>query len=123
VAVPYELTLEPDLDRGGSRYRAALNGEIEPAAVRRLSDWLALAMQNPAASFVIDLSETMRTSARARLELRALLRRHNGLVEERRLYVVAPPRARRRALSAGSASAALLLESVLGAGGSAPVPL
>ncbi|MEA2440043.1 MAG: hypothetical protein QOH76_1467 [Thermoleophilaceae bacterium] len=86
--MPYEMSLETDRDRGGSRYRAALNGEVEPLVVRRLSDWLADAMQNPDASFVIDLSDTARTSPRARLELRALLRRHRGLVQQRRLSVV-----------------------------------
>ena len=36
----YELTLEPDRDRGGSQYRVTLTGEVAPAVVRNLSDWL-----------------------------------------------------------------------------------
>jgi hypothetical protein len=111
----YELTLEPDRDRGGSRYRVALTGEIAPAVVRQLSDWLADAMQNPDASFEIDLSDAGRTSPRTRLEVRALVRRHRGLVEQRRLTVVPPRRWGRRAAAAAgpaSASASLLVDGL-----------
>ena len=90
--MPYELTLTPDLDRGGSVYRVAFESDVEPAAVRNLSDWLADARLNPDASFVIDLSEGARTTPRARFELRALLRRHRQLRIERRLSVVTPAR-------------------------------
>jgi hypothetical protein len=122
----YELTLEPDRDRGGSRYRVALSGDVAPAVVRQLSDWLADAMQNPAASFEIDLTEAGRTSPRARLELRALMRRHRALVEERRLSVVTPRRWRRRAAAAAGpagASASLLADGLLGTAGSGAIPL
>lgn len=90
--MPYELSLEPNVDRGGSVYRAVLAGELEAAAVRRLSDWLADARQNPDASFVIDLSASGQSSRRARTELRALLRRHADLRDSRRLSVVESPR-------------------------------
>jgi len=114
--MPYELTLEPDRDRGGSRYRIAVSGDVAPAVVRDLSDWLTNAMQNPAASFEIDLTEAGRTSARARLELASLMRRHRRLVDERRLSVVAPRRGRRRVVAgavAGPAAAASLLAEAL----------
>ena len=66
--MPYELSLEPDRDRGGHVYRAVVAGELEADAVRELSDWLADAKQNPDASFVVDLSRST-GSARARVEL------------------------------------------------------
>jgi hypothetical protein len=111
----YELTLEPDRDRGGSRYRVSLSGDVAPAVVRQISDWLADAMQNPAASFEIDLSEAARTSPRARLELRALVRRHRELVAQRRLSVVTPRRWRPRVPGAAGpvgASASLVADGL-----------
>ncbi len=90
--MPYELTLEPDHDRGGSVYRVAFERSAEPSEIRRLSDWLADARLNPDASFVIDLFEGARTTPRARYELRALLRRHRQLTTDRRLAVVTPAR-------------------------------
>jgi hypothetical protein len=102
----YELTLEPDHDRGGSRYRIAVSGDVAPAVVRDLSDWLDDAMQNPAASFEINLTEAGRTSPRARLELAALMRRHRRLVDERRLFVVTPRRGRRRVVAGAAAGPA-----------------
>jgi hypothetical protein len=113
----YELTLEPDRDRGGSRYRVTLSGEVAPAVLRQLSDWLADAMQNPDASFEIDLSEARRTTPRARLELAALMRRHRSLVDERRLVVVTPRRGRRRTVAGAAAgpvgaAASMLAETV-----------
>jgi hypothetical protein len=118
--MPYELSLAPDLDRGGHRYRAALSGSLEPAAVLELSEWLSDAKQNPDASFLIDLSHTTDTSRRARTELRALLRRHGDLRKDRRLSVLAAPKARRRTLASASVSvsAAPLLERAM----SAPLP-
>ena len=115
--MPYELTLEPDSDRGGSRYRIAVSGDVAPGVVRELSDWLANAMQNPAASFEINLTEAGRTSRRARLELAALMRRHRSLVSERRLFVVTPRRGRRRAVAGAvagpvGAAASMLAEAV-----------
>jgi hypothetical protein len=95
--VDYSLTLEPDSDRGGSRYRIAVSSGVAPGVVRQLSDWLADAMQNPAASFEMDLTKAGSISPRVRLELAALMRRHRGLMEERRLSVVAPRRGRRHA--------------------------
>src|SRR5215212_834725 len=92
LLMPYELSLEPDVDRGGSVYRVVFERSVEPSAVRRLSDWLADARLNPDARFVIDLSEGARTTPRARFEMRALLRRHRQLASERRLVVVTPAR-------------------------------
>jgi hypothetical protein len=89
--VPYELSLEPDHDRGGHVYNAVVSGELEPGAVRELSDWVADAKQNPDASFVIDLSQST-YSPRTRFELRSLLRRHADLQATRRLSVRVPRR-------------------------------
>jgi hypothetical protein len=97
--VPYELSLEPDHDRGGHVYSAVVSGELEPAAVRELSDWVSDAKQNPDASFVIDLSQST-CSARTRLELRSLIRRHADLQATRRLSVRVP---RRRSAAAAAA--------------------
>jgi hypothetical protein len=90
--VPFDLTLATDPDRGGSVYHATFSRSVEPAALRRLSDWLDDARLNPDARFVIDLSEGARTTPRARFELRALLRRHRQLTAARRLMVVTPAR-------------------------------
>lgn len=84
--MPYELSLEPDLDRGGHVYRAVLGGDVDPDAVRELSEWLSAAKQNPDASFVVDVSHAT-TSARGRFELRALMRRHSDLQVARRLSI------------------------------------
>jgi hypothetical protein len=97
--VPYELTLETDHDRGGHIYRAVVSGELDPAAVRELSDWVGDAKQNPHASFVVDLSRST-SSARARMELRSLLRRHADLQPARRLSVLTPRRSPRAAAAA-----------------------
>jgi hypothetical protein len=90
--MPYDLTLEQDHDRGGTIYRALFERDVEPSALRDLSDWLDDARLNPDATFVIDLAEDARTTPRARFELRALLRRHRQLTIERRLSVVTPAR-------------------------------
>src|SRR3954452_8346930 len=103
LIVDYALTLEPDADRGGSRYRIAVNGDVAPGVIRHLSDWLANAMQNPAASFEMDLTKAGPISPRVRLELAALLRRHRSLVDERRLFVVAPRRGPRHAVADAAA--------------------
>jgi hypothetical protein len=94
--VPYELTLEPDRDRGGYVYRAVLAGELDPRAVRELSEWLTDAKLNPDASFVVDLSKSTGTAS-ARFELRSLLRSHADLKLSRRLSILAP---RRRSVAA-----------------------
>jgi hypothetical protein len=105
--MPYELSLEPDRDRGGSRYRIDMSGDVTPTVVRQLSDWLANATQNPAASFEINLTTGVRTTPRARLELASLMRRHRRLVKERRLFVLTPKRARRRLPGAAGARGAV----------------
>ena len=97
--MPYELSLDPDRDRGGYVYRAVVTGELEAAAVRELSEWLGNAKQNPDASFVIDLAAAL-TSPQARLELRSLLRTHADLQPSRRLSVLVPRRQRAAAAAA-----------------------
>jgi hypothetical protein len=89
--MPYELSLEPDLDRGGHVYSAVVSGELEASAVRELSDWVGDAKQNPDASFVIDLRQST-YSPRTRFELRSLLRQHADLQATRRLSVRVPRR-------------------------------
>jgi hypothetical protein len=96
--MPYALSLEPDQDRGGHVYSAVVTGELDPTAVRELSDWVGHAKQNPDARFVVDLSEAD-CSARARFELRSLLRRHADLQATRRLSVHVP---RRRSAAAAA---------------------
>jgi hypothetical protein len=113
--MPYEMSLEPDLDRGGHLYRAALSGELEPAAVRQLSEWIGDAKLNPDARFVIDLTQVSGTDRRARLELRALLRRHAELRDSGRLSVLARPRRPAAAAAVAPVSAASFL--------SVPIPL
>jgi hypothetical protein len=107
--MPYEMSLEPDRDRGGHRYEASVSGPLDAAALRGLSDWMADARLNPDARFVIDLSRSTGTSRRARLEVRSLLRRHRSLVTERRLTVVLPARAARRRRTAAAPTVAALL--------------
>jgi hypothetical protein len=118
--MPYELSLAPDPDRGGHRYVAGLSGQLEPATVRELSEWLADAKQNPDASFVIDLTRSTRSARRARLEMRALLRRHDDLRAAGRLSVLgASGRDSRRRVLAGLAApiaAGALVESVVASG-------
>ena len=90
-----DLSLAPDLDRGGHRYRAVLSGIVDTAALRELSDWIASAAQNPDARFVIDLSGAAPLGRRARGELRALVRRHGQLRRHGRLSVVGRARGSR----------------------------
>jgi hypothetical protein len=116
--VSYELSLAPDLDRGGHSYRAELAGELEADTVRELSEWLDDAKQNPDARFVLDLSAATGGGRRARGELRALLRRHDDLRAGGRLTLLEPPRARRRTLSgaAGAVAALPFLERAITSG-------
>jgi hypothetical protein len=107
--MPYEMSLEPDRDRGGHRYEASVSGPLDAAALRGLSDWMADAQLNPDASFVIDLSRSTGSSPRARLEVRSLLRRHRALVRTRRLTVVPPARAARKRGAAAAPTVAALL--------------
>src|SRR3954471_10665815 len=102
--MPYELSLEPDLDRGGSVYRVLFESAVEPSAIRGLSDWLADARLNPDPRFVIDPAAGVRTPPGARRERRALLRRHRQLTAARRLTVVTPARR-----SAGAAQMAPMI--------------
>lgn len=107
--MPYELSLTPDRDRGGHRYSASLAGELDPASLRELSEWLDDAKQNPDARFVIDLSEATGSTRRARGELRALLRRHADLRDGGRLTVLGPPNSSRRRTLSGAAGAVAAL--------------
>ena len=90
-----QISLAPDLDRGGHRYVFSPSGEVDEGALRELSDWLDSAKQNPDARFLLDLAGAAVLSRRARLELRALLLRHADLRERRRLSVARPGRAGR----------------------------
>jgi hypothetical protein len=95
----YELTLEPDTDRGGHRYRAELTGDADAAAIRELSDWLDDARLNPDARFELALATTRRLGTAERSALDDLLERHRELREERRLTVIEPPAPHRAAKS------------------------
>ena len=54
--MPYELSLERDIDTGLDRYLIVPGEEFDAGDERELSDWLMAAAQNPTASFAIDLS-------------------------------------------------------------------
>ena len=90
-----DLSLAPDLDRGGHRYDASLTGVVDVCSLRELSDWIASAAQNPDARFVINLSTAAPLGRRARSELRALVRRHGELRRASRLAVVGEARSSR----------------------------
>lgn len=83
--MPYEVSLAPDLDRGGHRYRIVLSGDVSSADVRELSDWVSDAKQNPDARFEIDLDSSSVAGVRAQAELQTLLRRHAEVRRARRL--------------------------------------
>jgi hypothetical protein len=72
--VPYEVSLGPDLDRGGHRYKVLVSGDVDEAGVRELSEWVAAARQNPDARFEIDIDSASVAGRRAQNELRALMR-------------------------------------------------
>jgi predicted aspartyl protease len=54
--MPYEISLERDIDTGLDRYLIVPSEEFDSGDERELSDWLMAAAQNPTASFAIDLS-------------------------------------------------------------------
>jgi hypothetical protein len=83
-----QLTLAPDIDRGGHRYSAALTGHVDAAAIAELSDWLADAKQNPDARFELDLSGAEALGDVESAALDALLARHHELRAERRLTLI-----------------------------------
>jgi hypothetical protein len=54
--MPYEISLDRDLETGLDRYTIVLDEDFSRADSRELADWLRAAAQNPTASFAIDLS-------------------------------------------------------------------
>jgi hypothetical protein len=54
--MPYEISLERDLENGLDRYLIVPGDDFDSGDERELSDWLLAAAQNPTASFAIDLS-------------------------------------------------------------------
>jgi hypothetical protein len=83
--MPYEISLERDLERGLDRYRIALREGFDSAAAVELGDWLSAAAQNPTAVFSIDVTDAPRRSSRA---ITTLLARCAWLRARRRVEVV-----------------------------------
>lgn len=82
--MPYEIALKNDFDRGLDRYTITLGPDFDGDAAVRLSDWLAVAAQNPTAVFTIDVSGAPRASR----PVITVLRRCAWLSARRRMDVV-----------------------------------
>jgi hypothetical protein len=54
--VPYEISLDRDMENGLDRYTIVVAPGFTSAESRELADWLLAAAQNPTASFAIDFS-------------------------------------------------------------------
>src|SRR5690348_422893 len=83
--MPYEISLDRDLERGLDRYTIAIGEGFDGAAANELADWLAAAAQNPTAVFAIDVSRAPRRTGRA---VTMLLARCAWLRARRRVEVV-----------------------------------
>ena len=87
--MPYHIDIDTDWDRGREQYTITVLDELDRATARHLGDWLADAMQNPNAAFVLDLS---RASAVSGAALVTMASRHHRLLVQRRLEIVRPQR-------------------------------
>jgi hypothetical protein len=58
--MPYEISLDRDMETGLDRYTIVLGEDFSRADSRGLADWLRAAAQNPTASFAVDLSAARR---------------------------------------------------------------
>jgi hypothetical protein len=83
--MPYEISLDRDLERGLDRYTIAIRDDFDAAAANELGDWLAAAAQNPTAVFAIDVTRAPLRSSRA---VTTLLARCAWLRTRRRVDVV-----------------------------------
>jgi hypothetical protein len=83
--MPYEISLDRDLERGLDRYRIAIREGFDAGAANELGDWLTAAAQNPTAVFSIDVTRAPRRSGRA---VTTLLARCAWLRARRRVEVV-----------------------------------
>ena len=83
--MPYEISLDRDLERGLDRYTIAIREGFDGAAANELGDWLAAAAQNPTAVFAIDVTRAPRRAGRA---VTTLLARCAWLRARRRVEVV-----------------------------------
>ena len=84
-AVPYEIDMERDVDRGLDRYRITVGDRFTTRDAHELCDWMAVAAQNPTAVFRIDLSRIRRGSGRP---IATVLTRSTWLRTRRRLEIV-----------------------------------
>jgi hypothetical protein len=55
--MPYEISLERDLETGLDRYLIVLGEDFGRADERELGEWLIAAAQNPTAAFAVDFSK------------------------------------------------------------------
>ena len=83
--MPYEISLDRDLERGLDRYTIAIGEGFDGAAANELGDWLTAAAQNPTAVFAIDVS---RAPSRTGHAITTLLARCAWLRARRRVEVV-----------------------------------
>jgi hypothetical protein len=83
--MPYEISLDRDLERGLDRYTIAISEDFDSVAANELGDWLSAAAQNPTAVFEIDVTRAPRGRGRA---LTTLLARCAWLRARRRVEVV-----------------------------------
>jgi hypothetical protein len=93
-AVSYEIDMERDADRGLDRYRIVVGERFTTGDAHELSDWMAVAAQNPTATFRIDLARISSGSGRP---LGTMLARTSWLRTRRRVEIV------RRDLAPGAA--------------------
>jgi hypothetical protein len=101
--MPYEISLDRDAERALDRYTITLGEEFGPTQAHELADWLAVASQNPTATFRIDVSRTQALSCR---HVQTLLARCAWLRTRRRVEVV---RRQLAALTVVGAESAFLL--------------
>jgi hypothetical protein len=83
--MPYEISLDRDLERGLDRYTIAIDEDFDSVAANELGDWVTAAAQNPTAVFEIDVT---RAPTRAGRAVNTLLARCAWLRARRRVDVV-----------------------------------
>lgn len=75
--MPYHISQSDSLSEG-QRYDVSIVDELDASTARHLDDWLEAAEQNPAASFVLDVSRATDVNDRA---LNRLVARHRKRIE------------------------------------------
>ena len=83
--MPYEISLDRDVERGLDRYTITLGKGFSADEANEVGDWLAAAAQNPTATFRIDVTTVQRLSSPP---VATLLARSAWLRARRRVEVV-----------------------------------